>query len=228
MLKRKSNLLLIIFICLLLVTGCTNKDNDSTKFKKEFESFNDIYSVNISDNNHFKISSAEEILSMISNNQSFVVLFGSSSDYYTRTIIESLESSASNLGLAKIYYVDIESIRDEYSIDDNNVVTKTKESTSEYNELVVLLNKYLKDYTVLNKDNKEVSVGVKKINIPLVVGVIKSNVSSAVTGISSLQTSDMKSLSDEIKTDQINIMHDTINEVVVDLSTCDINNNSGC
>ena len=227
MLKRKGKLLLLIFICLLLVTGCKKEETDAIKFKKDFESLNDIYSVNISEDNHFVVSSAEDILELISNNKSFVVLFGSSSDYYTRTIMEVLDSSVHAAGLPELYYVDVKSIRDEYTIDENNVITKTKEATSGYNELVKYLNDYLKDYTVINKDNKEVSVGVKKIDTPLLVGVIKSKVSSAVTGVSSLQTSDMKTLSDEIKEDQKNIMHSTINEVIIDLSTCDIHD-SGC
>ena len=228
MLKRKSKLFLILFICLLLITGCTSKDEESLTFKKEFESLNDkLFKVNISEKNHFKISSAEEVLSMFSNNESFVILFGNSSDYYTRTIIESLDESASKLGLSKIYYVDIKAINDEYSIDVNNVITKTKDAGNGYYDLVNYLSEYLKDYTVINKDNKEVSVGVKKITMPLVVGIIKSKVSSIITGVSKLQTTDMETLTDEIKEDQKKIMHDTINEVVIDLSTCDINNN-GC
>ena len=129
--KKRFIFILFIFIGLFIITGCSN-NKDSLKFKEEYESLNgtktsysdsNYRSVNISKRNPFVYSTADDILGMINNKETFYVYFGSSYCPWCRSVVEEAINSSIDNKIDKIYYVDIwdgfhnEILRDTYEID---------------------------------------------------------------------------------------------------------------
>ena len=130
---KNKFLLLLIF---LLITSCTFKPSDAIRFKSEYELLNNktdengntYQKVEIDENNPFVYSDASEIISMIQNKESFLVLFGYNSSFWSRALIPTLLLAANDEEKDKIYYVDIKEIRDVLDSDGNTI----KEGTKEY------------------------------------------------------------------------------------------------
>jgi len=117
--KKLLQYFTIILVILLIVTGCSNKNakdtkkTDNEKFKQEYEKLNSksnskqsYIEVSISKNNPIIYQTPKEVIERINNNELFIVFFGNNKDNDSRTIIESLLSSAKEQGISKIYYVD--------------------------------------------------------------------------------------------------------------------------
>ena len=68
-----KKLFLFLIVCLLLITGCKDKNSDAYKFKQEYESLNGTVSASgkqireiiIEDNNPMIYKTADEIVEMI-------------------------------------------------------------------------------------------------------------------------------------------------------------------
>lgn len=70
--------------------------------------------VEMTDNNKFTYTNIDEILGLFSNKGDGVVYFGYSSCLYCRTAIQVLHDVSINMGIDKIYYLDVEKIVDGY------------------------------------------------------------------------------------------------------------------
>lgn len=104
--KNIKKSILVLFLILLLTSGCKKKNDDNIKFKNEFESLNEQYSiVSIKEENPFKYKTQEEIDELIKSKETFVVLYGNSKNNDTRSIIEQLINLSYNNNLGTIYYV---------------------------------------------------------------------------------------------------------------------------
>ena len=115
--KRRSILVIIAVVILLIITGCSydkkEEKSDSLRFKEEYESINDeviegtdykVRSLNIPEDNPIVYAEANDIISMMDNNETFVVYFGFNSCPWCRSVLPILLDVASDLKLEKIYY----------------------------------------------------------------------------------------------------------------------------
>ncbi len=215
--KNRLVFIFLILIGLFIVTGCRNSI-DGLKFKEEYESLNgtktsysdsNYRSINVSKRNPFVYSTADDILDMINNKETFYVYFGSSYCPWCRSVIEEAINSANDNKIDKIYYVDIwdgfhnEILRDTYELDSEGIARKTKNGTGTYYKLLKKFDNVLKDYTLTNDSSEEVSVGEKRIFAPNFIYVENGKAKKAITGISDKQKKSDSKLSKDILNDEI-------------------------
>lgn len=199
---KKKRLLLVsggilaVVVLVFVISGLfsensflTAKNEDGIKFANEYEKLNNqefeegkkYPKVEIPNDNIIKYASVKDIINIFKSNGDAVVYFGYSTCLYCRNAIQVLIDANSSYGseLDVIYYINIEEVWDEYKIDENGKVVKTKEADSNYYELLDLLGKELVyDYKLKNSSGKEVAVGVKRIDVPLVIFMTDGRVSS--------------------------------------------------
>ncbi len=214
--KKRFIFILFILIGLFVITGCSN-NKDSLKFKEEYESLNgtktsysdsNYRSVNISKRNPFVYSTADDILDMINNKETFYVYFGSSYCPWCRSVVEEAINSSIDNKIDKIYYVDIwdgfhnEILRDTYEIDSEGNVRKTKNGTDTYYKLLKKFDNVLEDYTLTDDSSHEVNVGEKRIFAPNFIYVENGKAKRSTTGISDKQSSSSDKLSKDILRDE--------------------------
>lgn len=214
--KKRFIFILFIFIGLFIITWCSN-NKDSLKFKEEYESLNgtktsysdsNYRSVNISKRNPFVYSTADDILDMMNNKETFYVYFGSSYCPWCRSVVEEAINSSIDNKIDKIYYVDIwdgfhnEILRDTYEIDSEGNVRKTKNGTGTYYKLLKKFDNVLEDYTLTDDSSREVNVGEKRIFAPNFIYVENGKAKRLTTGISDKQSSSGDKLSKDILRDE--------------------------
>ncbi len=213
---RKIFTIILIMMLTLTLTGCSDKPvekTDALKFKEEYEKQNGVknekYNVttrtlNIPEDNPMVYATAEEIIKMIDNKETFVVYFGFSDCPWCRSVIEELINVANDLNVEKVYYVDVKELRDVKELDENNNVVTTKEGDEHYMKLLEKLDSVLDDYTLTDKDGNEVSAGEKRIYAPNVVGVANGKPTELETGESEKLTNPYDELTDEMRTETYN------------------------
>ena len=189
---KKLVLIIIIVFSLFLFTGCVDKTTDAYKFKEEYESKNTkdngfgkkYRSLNISNDNPFIYQTADELVERVENKETFIVYFGFSECPWCRSIIEELIHAAKDKKIDKIYYVDIQKIRDIKEADRNGNIITTKEGTTAYMKLIENFSNVLSDYTIMNDNSEKVSAGEKRIYAPNVIVVSHGNAIQMEEGIS--------------------------------------------
>lgn len=209
---KKLISILLITIVIISIIGCTKTQNDSIKFKEEYESKNgektksgkENRKVSIPKDNPFIYSTAEEISEKIDNKETFIVYFGFSTCPWCRSVIEELIKCAKDYNTEKIYYVDILDIRDTKEINNDGKIETTKKGTKGYNELLTKMNNVLEDYTLKNENDEEVAIEEKRIYAPNLVAVVDGEATKMETGISDKLTDPYMELTDEIKKDTYN------------------------
>lgn len=246
-----KKIVLLIFICLSFVlVGCSSdkkevkevkkeEKTDALKFKEDYESLNGkeleygdkkfkIREVDIKEDNPFIYSDAEKVIEMMENKESFIVYFGFNTCPWCRSVVGILSDVANDLGLEKIYYVDVKDIRDVMELDeDNKPKTKTKGSDSYY-KLLEKFDNVLEDYTLTDKDDKEIKTGTKRIYAPNVVAVVNGKAKKLTTGISDKQTESNMELTDEIKEDSYKKFEKVLKLVSEKSASCSLNGDSKC
>lgn len=198
--KKKRKIFLIgsgVVIALILVVVISSffgdeifltvKNEDGVKFANEYEKLNNLEldngkkypKVEIPNDNIIKYASVKDIINIFKTKGDAAVYFGYSTCLYCRNAIQVLIDTAYESELDVIYYIDMEEVWDEYKIDENGKVVKTKEANEEYYELLDLLGKELVyDYKIKNDSGNEIAVGVKRIEVPLVIFMTNGMVSS--------------------------------------------------
>lgn len=189
--KKKNNkknvitLLLVLGLTLgVLVTSLViNNKLENEKNKKEEVTFKSMYEslngekigeftypkVTVSEENPFVISSAKKIINTLKSGTG-IIYIGYPKCPWCRNAVNVLN----HLNTSEILYLDIYEHRDTYELIDGNV-TKTKEGSEEYYEILKLLDDVLLDYT-LNVNNDSINVGEKRIYVPMVIGVKNGNI----------------------------------------------------
>ena len=116
--KRKILLislsLIIIISFLIFAIVYNNINNDSMKFKNDYESINEksnsggiaYRNVFIDKNNPFVYVETNDLLNMMDSKESFYVYFGSKYCPWCRSVIEMAINVAKEKGIKKTYYVD--------------------------------------------------------------------------------------------------------------------------
>lgn len=229
--KLKNILKLVIIICLF--TGCSVKEdetlNDSQKFKEEYESLNGEKNENngkmyrnleIDEDNNFIYKSAKDIVEMMEDEESFVVYFGFSSCPWCRSVIKPLIDVSSDLGIYPIYYVDVKDIRDTMIINEDNDLEIEKKGTDEYYDLLEKMDNVLEDYTITDKDGKEIKTGEKRIYAPNIVAVIDGDAVQLTDGVSSKQTDGYMEITSDMEEESYDKIKCTIECVADSKEVC--------
>ena len=214
---KKISIIMVTFVILITMSGCSKKETDGLKFKEEYESLNDVSnsnglkhrSITIREDNPFIYSDADEIKEMIENKETFYVYFGSAYCPWCRSVIEEFINVALDEGIDKVYYVDIwdhghvEILRDTYELNDKNEVTLKSEGTKTYYDLLKLLDNVLEDYSLTDSEGKTYNVGEKRIFAPDFIYIEKGKAKKATTGIASMQSESRGDLNDEILAEEV-------------------------
>ena len=181
-----KKILFIIFI-LSFITGCRNQD--SIKFKNEFESLNtnsNYVKVNIESSNPFVYITDENLVKLIEDKQDLVVLFGYSKSNDTRSIIENLIKVSNKLNIDKIYYLDIFNIRTDLELNESGETIIKKEGSSSYNKLIELLDEHLEDYII------DGNIVGKRIYAPNILVIKDKEIKGIIKGKSYLESAEEK------------------------------------
>ena len=179
---KKYIFLFIIMIISIMIVGClgeeANKEQNSNKFKEEYESLNNKTAYNdktylelaIPEDNPIKYSDADEVINIIEN-ESGVIYFGYPECPWCRSAIPSLLNAAKEAGIKTIYYMNLKEQRDVKTIDANGKIIEEKEASEEYKKLLKALDKYLNDYVIEDVKGNKINTNTKRIYVPLVVFV---------------------------------------------------------
>lgn len=179
---------------------------DAVKIKEEYEMLNEKINdnnlkyptVTLSDDNPFVYRSESEIIDIL-NNKTGVIYFGFSSCPWCRSVLPILEDAAREVGLAQVFYLDIQNIRDVLELDENDKVVTSKEGSNGYYQIVELLDEYLSKYSLTNEKGEEISTGKKRLFAPTVVGVLNGEIVSFHEGSLDSQKSGYDALDDKEK-----------------------------
>ncbi len=224
--------LVLIGIIILIACGCgflalqkveeTPIITDAIKIKEEYELLNGKINesnnlnypvVTLSIDNPFVYRSESEIIDILKN-RTGIIYFGFSSCPWCRSILPILEEAAREVGVAQIFYLDIQNIRDVLELDENDKVVTSKEGNNGYYQIVELLDEYLSEYSLENKEGKEISTGKKRLFAPTVVGVLNGKIVSFHEGSVDSQKNGFEPLSDVQKEELKSIYVDLIQKTL--------------
>jgi len=186
-------LLLIVIVIIALICGYfaynkneVNELTDAIKIKEEYEKYNgkineetnEVYEeVLLSDDNPFLYKTEEDILKLLDNGTG-LIYFGIPSKNLSRTVMNELNSLLKENNIKEIYYLDISLVRDIFTLDENDKIIKEKEGNTNYYKLLRILDKYLKEYTLIGSDNTPIPTKEKRIYAPTVISVLNGKITS--------------------------------------------------
>lgn len=209
------------------------ENTNALKFKKEYESVNGmeigenkVRELSIPEDNPFIYKSAEDIVEMINNKETFIVYFGFIKCPWCRSVLPSMIESAKKKNIDKIYYVDVLDIRDAYELDDKHKLVKTKDGSEGYNKLIDLLSSILEDYSPLTytkgKKTIKVKVNEKRIYAPNIVIVKNGKPIALESGVSEKQKNAYQELTDDMTCEMKEAFNCFFDKFVSDKGTCSV------
>ena len=191
--------IIVIYLCMCVLLTCLYiknikdkkvEENDSMKFKEEYESLNEkeneltgkeYLKVSIKENNPIKYATYSEIKNIITSGTG-VIYFGFPECPWCRNAVPVLLEAAEDNGIDKVYYFNALDIRDKKHLDENGNIVVDDEGTKEYKELVELLYDYLDVYSGLNDDT------IKRLYFPTVIFVKNGKIIGNHSGTVESQT----------------------------------------
>lgn len=226
--------ILVIIMLAFCVVACSKEPvnetlTDAQKFREEYESINGVVrekdgktvrSVSIKEDNPIVYKTAEELVEMINNKETFVVYFGFKDCPWCRSMVSTMIEVADDLDVSKIYYVDVKEIRDTLMVSENGKVEVTKKGTEAYMELLDLLGDVLDDYSLADQDGKKVDVDEKRIYAPNVVAIDEGVIIKKVEGISTKQKDAYEEITDEMKNEMYEQLECVMKCVLKENNTC--------
>ena len=217
-------------ILAFIFIGKEEVNKDALKFKEEYESINGkkvygntVRSLEISSDNPIVYTSANDIITMMDNNETFVVYFGFADCPWCRSVLPTLLDVADDLKIDKIYYVDVKEIRNKLDVDDEGNVIIVKEGSEGYIGLLKRFDDVLEDYT-LEYDGEEIKTGEKRIYAPNVVSIVNGVAKELETGISDKQEDAYQELTDEMKKETYDKFKCSIKCVLENKNVCSSKN----
>lgn len=229
---KKLLVCLLMLVTVIGLTGCGKKEveeTDALKFKKEYESMNgeEVYGktvreLDIPEDNPFVYATAEEVVKMMDNKETFAVYFGFSSCPWCRAALPTLIEVAGDLGMDKIYYVDVKEIRNVLEVKDGKVTTKT-EGSKGYMDLLERLDKVLADYELKDDKGKVVDTKMKRIYAPNIVGIVNGKAEKLTDGTSEKLTDPFGEIDKKMKKDAYEKIECTLECVASTNNVCDKN-----
>lgn len=214
--KKIISLILILVVAITLTACNKEKSNkDALAFKEEYESLNgkknkkgtEYRKIDIDDDNPYVKVSAEKIVEMINNKETFYLYVGDSICPWCRSVLEKSIEVARDNDIEKIYYIEIwddegnEILRDKYELKDGKI-NKVSNGTKAYKELLKKFDKVLSDYTLTSEDGEKIEVGEKRVYAPNYFYIENGKVKKMIEGISDSQTDPYEELTDEILDDE--------------------------
>ena len=201
---------------------------DAIKFKNEYEGLNGKVAfkskdaefkypeVKISKDNAIKYSNASEVEKVMDEGTG-VIYLGYAKCPWCRSAVPALLQAAEDAGIENVYYIDMENERDEYAVEDGELVLKDV-GTNDYQKLLKVFDKYLDKY-VIEKDGKKYKVGEKRIYVPMTVFVREGEVVGIHIDTVESQKNPFNPLNDKQFEELYNIYSGYMHEVLNDL--CD-------
>lgn len=229
---KKYICLFIIMIISIMVVGClgedANRDENSNRFKEEYESLNEkesknkkIYpKVEIPEDNPIKYSNADEIINIIENGTG-VIYFGYKECPWCRSAVPSLLDAAKEANIDTIYYMDLKDERDIKTVDENGKVIEEKEGSDDYKKLLKALDKYLDDYIIEDINGNKINTNSKRIYVPLVIFIKDGKVIGIHNDTVESQTDPYQGLNEKQKEELTSIYLKFMNKINGDY--CDEN-----
>jgi len=228
----KKIITILLLIC--CITACAKEPvketlTDAQKFKEEYESINGevrekdgktVRSVNINEDNPIIYKSAEEIVEMINNKETFVVYFGFKDCPWCRSMVTTLIEVAKDLNVSKVYYVDVKEIRDTLSVSEDGKLEVINDGTEAYKELLTKLDKVLDDYSLVDKKGKKVETHEKRIYAPNVVAIENGVAIKKVEGISDLQKDAYEQITEEMKIEMYEQLECVMKCIIINTNAC--------
>jgi hypothetical protein len=224
--------LIIIVVCIFAINNHKDvTESDALKFKEEYEILNGQVNndnknypvVNISVDNPIVYSSDESIVNIMKS-ETTLVYFGYAKCPWCRNSIEPLLNALKDNNIDKAYYVDIEDIRDKYSVNENNEVIKENDGTSYYQNILKYLDKYLDDYEIKDNNGNVINLKEKRLYAPTIVAVSNGN-------IKGIHVATLDSQSDpyiELNNDQKNELKGIYSDLIKSLNNDACTNNGTC
>ena len=231
----KYKLLIILLLVIGVFTLLPHSSKDETKsglaFKRDYEEINGKENKNgkihraieLSEDNKFIEITAADLIKKIENEETFYVYFGSRLCPWCRSSIEMADKISRDNNIEKIYYIDIwddegnEILRDKYALNDDGELEVVIEKSEEYDKLLNFFDSLLEEYTLKDKEGKEVSVGEKRIYAPNYMYVEKGKAGRLVTGVSDKQEDSREELTDEMLEDEEKIFTEFFKNTCDDL-----------
>ena len=204
-----KRIIIIILFGVLFLGGCSfsEKETDALKFKREYEEYNGkkikekmARKVETDENNSVVYLSVSELIEKMKGKESFVLYLGFPECPWCRSVISTLLEVVDDVGIEKVYYINIRNMRDSYEIKEGKAI-QTKKGTEDYQTLLSLLDAVLENYTLTNSLGEVLDTGEKRIYAPSIVAIVDGKAVNLTDGISDKQTDAYMELSDEIKKD---------------------------
>ena len=200
---KKVLYVLIVFLLVFIVYGCAF-EKDSVRFEKEYEGYNGkqisdnlkYMEVDIDDENPIVYATVDDIVELLKDG-SGVIYFGYPECPWCRNAVPVLLDAAEEVGISKIYYMNMKDQRDELIVDDNGNIIAKDTGTADYKKLLTVLDEILDDYIIKDKDGNEYNTGEKRIYVPLVVFVKNGEIVGTHIDTVPSQTNPFVKLNDE-------------------------------
>lgn len=165
-----------------------NVTKDEQLFKTEYESNNNLivdehqYSnISIIKSNNIKYVSDSELVEILKE-ESSLVFIGDKNDEYSRLVAPILINVSKELKVKKIYYLEINDIRDELTLGKKDKVKVVKKGTDAYYELLNMLGDFLNPYYLYNNKGEKVDTSEKRITTPIILATKNGEIIGAHLG----------------------------------------------
>ena len=170
--------IVILFCGFLILKNNDKKITDALRFKMEYEALNDkkdatettYITVEIPDDNQVVYKNPKEIVEILKAEKA-IVYFGFPSNFVCRSIIETLLQVAKDKEINKIYYVNIENIRDEFIYDNSLIPKETKKGTEAYYDILEFFGENLEKYYVKDQNGNGFATGERRLGAPTIVAI---------------------------------------------------------
>ncbi len=228
---------IFLLVVALIVTSyilLNNKKEDNKEalaFKEEYEALNGKMArfkkphrtLNIPEDNPYVKVTPAEVVKMLEDKKSFYLYVGDPLCPWCRSTVEQSIKSAKENGIDTIYYIDFwddenkEILRDVYELVDGEI-KQTHEATKEYKKMLDLCDKSIgiRNYTVTDKDGKEVEVNSKRFFGPTYLFAEGGKFIKYTDARSDKQKSPLEDLTEEIKKDESEKFDDLFLEICDD------------
>ena len=205
---------LILIICMLFVlTGCSN---DGKEFAEKYESMNgkksvhgDIFrTIELSDDNVFVKTTIEDVAKMIRNKETFYLYVGDEMCPWCRATIESADQVSRELGIEKIYYLELwdddhkELFRDQLEIMADGSIKTIIPQSEDYKLLVSLGGTLLKKYELFDANRNMQIYDEYRVYGANYFYVLNGELKRFTTSITPKLTDKFMDLTDEIREEQ--------------------------
>lgn len=215
-------IILLLVVIAIIVNNKFDVNNDSVKFKEEYELLNNqdtgygkqYKKLNISKDNPIVYTTFDEIFDILEDGTG-VIYFGFPECPWCRALLPELLTAAENVGIEKIYYLNCKEDRDIKKLDDDGNVITEKQGTPNYYKLIEKLGKYFWTYDGLNDES------IKRLYFPTVVIVKDGEVKDIHIDVLDGLDDPYRDLTKNEKTKLQGILEEKLQKIIV----CDKN---GC